>query len=179
MISAFTLRATARLRACRRLSRTSFGARFANNVTAVLGAFLVLLPFAFGAVSPSHAASVTKSATIYKDPQCGCCGEYARYLRAFGYQVKVVDSADLTAVKKRFGVPAALESCHTLFVDKYVIEGHVPLKHIERLLAERPAIRGIALPGMPQGSPGMGGPKQAPFKVYELAPGQKKAFAID
>ncbi len=179
MISAFSLRATARLRASHSLSRFSFASSIAKEAAAVLGAFLVLLPIALGFAMPSHAEPVVKTATIYKDPQCGCCGEYAKYLRVFGYQVKVVDTVDLNSIKERYSVPAALQSCHTLVIDKYVVEGHVPAKHIERLLAERPAVRGISLPGMPQGSPGMGGSKRAPFMIYELAPGKQKTFAVD
>lgn len=139
----------------------------------------ILLPLALGLAVPAHAAEATKAMTMYKNPQCGCCGAYAQHLRRAGYQVKVIEADDLTAIKKRFGVPAQLESCHTMTVGDYVVEGHVPVKHIVRLLAEKPAIKGIALPGMPEGSPGMGGSKREPFAIYQLAPGTPKTYAVD
>ena len=123
-----------------------------------------LASVAFGRASAAERPNVT----IYKDPQCGCCGEYAAYLRRNGFPVTVVDSPDLTAIKKRFGVPQQLESCHTATVAGYVVEGHVPLRAIDRLLKEKPAIGGIALPDMPAGSPGMAGPKTAPFTVFVI-----------
>lgn len=95
------------------------------------------------------------SGTLYKNPDCTCCEEYAKYLSRNGYMIRVVSTDDLPAVKRQHGVLAQLEGCHTLVVGKYVVEGHVPYKHIDRLLAEKPDIGGISLPGMPMGSPGM------------------------
>ena len=145
----------------------------------MLRVLLILLPFTLGLAAPGHAAEMTKAATMYKNPQCGCCAEYAKYLQAHGYKVKVVETHDLVAVKKRYSVPEKLEGCHTLVIGNYAVEGHVPLKHIERLLTEKPAIKGISLPGMPEGSPGMGGPKRGPFTIYEIAPGKPKTYAVD
>ncbi len=145
----------------------------------MIRALLILLPVALGLNVPAHAAEMTKAATMYKNPQCGCCTGHAEYLRRHGYKVKVVETHDLVGIKKRYGVPEKLEGCHTLVIGKYVVEGHVPIKHIERLLTEKPAIKGISLPGMPEGSPGMGGPKRGPFTIYEIAPGQPKTFAVD
>lgn len=145
----------------------------------MLRALLILLPLAFGLAGPAHAAEMTKMATIYKNPQCGCCGAYVKYLRLAGYRLKVVDVDDLSSIKRRHGVPETLESCHTLVLDNFVVEGHVPVKHIRRLLTEKPKIKGIALPGMPEGSPGMGGSKREPFAIYEIAPGTPKAYAVD
>lgn len=94
--------------------------------------------------------------TVYRDPSCGCCGAWADIAREAGYQVTLLDDSDMAAVKLRLGVPAGLASCHTALVDGYVVEGHVPLDQVDRLLRERPAdIKGIAVPGMPIGSPGM------------------------
>lgn len=93
--------------------------------------------------------------TVYKSPTCGCCTAWADHLRKEGFRVVAIDTSDLEPIKRRHDVPHALGSCHTAVVGDYVIEGHVPVADIRRLLAERPAIRGLAVPGMPQGSPGM------------------------
>jgi hypothetical protein len=107
-------------------------------------------------------------ATLYKTPNCGCCDGYASFLRAHGFKVLVEPVHNMPKVKKLAGVPKNLESCHTTMMDGYVVEGHVPLSAIEKLLSERPKIRGISLPEMPIGSPGMPGPKAAPFKFFEI-----------
>lgn len=93
--------------------------------------------------------------TVYKSPYCGCCKNWIEHVRAGGYSVKVVDMEVLDGVKKSLKVPPPAESCHTAVVEGYVIEGHVPVKDIDRLLAERPKATGLAVPGMPTGSPGM------------------------
>lgn len=129
--------------------------------------------------SPHARADEAKTGTLYKNPECNCCEEYAKYLRRNGYTVKVVATHDLSAIKRQQSVPEQLEGCHTLVVGQYVVEGHVPLKHIDRLLAEKPAIKGISLPGMPQGSPGMTGSKQESFVIYEIGNDPKKIYATD
>jgi len=105
----------------------------------------------FGA-GPSLAAPTM---TVHKNPTCGCCGAWVSHIEAAGYQAKVVETAAVDAVKARLGVPIALRSCHTAEIDGYVLEGHVPAAALARLLAERPFARGLAVPGMPVGSPGM------------------------
>jgi len=102
---------------------------------------------------------------VYKSPYCGCCGAWSDHMRAGGYSVTVYDVDDMNAIKRRFGVPPALESCHTAVVEGYVVEGHVPADVVDRLLAERPKARGVAVPGMPIGSPGMEGGEPEPFDV--------------
>lgn len=92
---------------------------------------------------------------VHKTASCGCCGVWVEHMRHAGFQVEVRDEEDLNAVKLRLGVPPAKGSCHTAEVGGYVIEGHVPAEDIKRLLAERPRARGLVLPGMPMGSPGM------------------------
>lgn len=92
---------------------------------------------------------------VYRDPSCGCCGAWISYLRTQGYTVTVHEDQPMAAVKTRLGVPADAASCHTALIDGYVIEGHVPVEDIRRLLAEHPNARGLAAPGMPMGSPGM------------------------
>ena len=93
--------------------------------------------------------------TVHKSPYCGCCKLWVDHMRAEGFEVKVVEVEDLGPVKARVGIPPAKGSCHTAEVDGYVIEGHVPAADIRRLLREKPPIRGLVLPGMPVGSPGM------------------------
>ena len=92
---------------------------------------------------------------VYKSPTCRCCQEWADHLVANGFKVKSTNVMNLSAVKQQHGVPADMQSCHTALVSGYIIEGHVPASDIERLLRDRPAVRGLAAPGMPQGSPGM------------------------
>lgn len=127
-----------------------------------------LIGLAGAAVSTAGFADFSRSAKLYKNPQCECCEGHATYLRRHGYEVTVIPTHDLDQIKERYGVPEKLAGCHTLVVGGYVVEGHVPVATIERLLKERPAIRGISLPGMPQGSPGMTGKKLAPFKILEI-----------
>ena len=109
----------------------------------------------------------SQAMTVYKGPECPCCDEWIALLRADGFQVEVVEQADMAPVKSRLGVPSAAESCHTATIGGYVIEGHVPTEDIARLLTERPAVVGIAVPGMPTGTPGMDGPK-VPYKVVSF-----------
>lgn len=107
-------------------------------------------------------------AILYKAPQCGCCETYAAYLRKNGFDVTVRPTHQLANISRKAGVPAELEGCHTMFVDGYVVDGHVPVAVIRKLLADRPAIAGITLPGMPTGSPGMSGTKTEPFVIYAV-----------
>ena len=102
-------------------------------------------------IAPSFAAEVE----VYKSPTCGCCNEWVKHLKANGFSVKAHDVPDVAHYKTAFGLPITLGSCHTAKVGGYVIEGHVPANEIKRLLKERPAISGLAVPGMPIGSPGM------------------------
>lgn len=107
-------------------------------------------------------------ALLYKSPQCGCCEGYADYLRSNGFDVTVKPTHALTTLSRNAGVPEEFEGCHTMFVDGYVVDGHVPINIVRRLLKERPPIAGITLPGMPPGSPGMSGTKEAPFVIYAV-----------
>jgi hypothetical protein len=122
---------------------------------------------AFGTTGLALAQSA-RDATLYKNPQCGCCQDHAAYLRRHGYRVKEIATHDLEDIRRRHGVPEQLYGCHTILVGGYVVEGHVSVGLIDRLLRERPKIRGISLPGMPQGSPGMTGTKTEPFRIYEI-----------
>ncbi|MDP3957829.1 MAG: DUF411 domain-containing protein [bacterium] len=106
-----------------------------------------------------------KEVMVYKTSTCGCCGAFISYLKKKDVAVKMENVTDLDAVKRQYGVPSELSSCHTSIVDGYVVEGHVPFEAIEKLLNERPNIKGIALPGMPSGTPGMPGPK---FEKWDI-----------
>lgn len=111
-------------------------------------------------------ADDTPTVTVYKTPTCGCCTKWADQVQASGLAVELITLRDVTPVKQKHGVPLRLSSCHTAVVDGYVVEGHVPVEDILRLLRERPDKKGIAVPGMPIGSPGMEGPNPQAFTVY-------------
>lgn len=135
---------------------------------------VVLILMVSGVATAPAIAALPIQATLYHHPGCLCCEAYARYLDKNGFSVKVIDSHDLAAVFRQQGVPDQLTSCHTMTVDGYIVVGHVPVDVVMRLLRERPEIRGISLPGMPHGSPGMGpdsrmgGPKEAPFVIMTI-----------
>lgn len=118
-------------------------------------AMLVLLP----------AMAAAAEITVYKSPYCGCCGAWVKHMKDHGHDVKTVEMEDLTAIKKMTGVAEPLQSCHTAVVDGYVIEGHVPASDVARLLQNKPKARGLAVPGMPVGSPGMEGPAPQAYDV--------------
>jgi hypothetical protein len=113
---------------------------------------------ALAALLPATSGAMMKPAaiTVYKDPSCGCCTKWVEHLRASGFAPDVHDRTDMDALKESLGVPAALRSCHTAVAGRYVVEGHVPAADLRKLLATSPAkVVGLAVPGMPAGSPGM------------------------
>lgn len=114
--------------------------------------------------------------TLYRTSTCGCCVGYIDYLEDQGFQVDDVVVEDLDAVKDDLHIPHDMRSCHTALVGDYFVEGHVPAEAVLTLLSERPAIDGIALPGMPAGSPGMGGEKAEPFVIYSITDGRTAEF---
>lgn len=115
---------------------------------------------------------------VYKSPTCGCCNGWVEHLEAAGFTVDARDVRDLMSVKRDAGVPTPMSSCHTAIVGGYVVEGHVPAEQVERLLHEQPEVEGIAVPGMPIGSPGMEGPNAAPYQVLSFTrDGQAAVFA--
>jgi hypothetical protein len=116
--------------------------------------------------------------TVYKSPTCGCCTKWVSHLKENGFEVDTVDIRDLQMVKSMSGVRPELASCHTAQVEGYVIEGHVPADDIKRLLKERPDVKGLTVPGMPHGSPGMETGRQEPYRVLTFdAAGKTEVFA--
>ncbi|MFH1667455.1 MAG: DUF411 domain-containing protein [Candidatus Komeilibacteria bacterium] len=116
--------------------------------------------------------------TVYKSPSCGCCVNYIALLRGEGYDVEVIETEDMTKIKQQYGVPREMESCHTSIFGDYVVEGHMPFEVITKMLEEQPDIKGIALPNMPAGSPGMPGAKREPFTVYTLNDNSTSIYLI-
>ncbi len=102
---------------------------------------------------------------VYKDPNCGCCKEWVKHLEQNGFKVETMDMPDLSSVKTKYGVMPEIEACHTAVVGNYAIEGHVPADLILKMLKEKPAIAGLAVPGMPSGSPGMEGGAKEKYDV--------------
>jgi hypothetical protein len=113
---------------------------------------------------------------VYESPACGCCGKWVEYLHDQGLRTIIHQEADMKALKDRLGVPKAMRSCHTAQIGEYVIEGHVPAEDLKRLFAERPTVAGLAVPGMPRGTPGMAMPG-APTKPYDVIAFQKDGSA--
>ena len=113
---------------------------------------------------------------VFKTPSCGCCYGYVLFLEEEKFAVKQTDMRNLHSVKKKYNIPLEMQSCHTSILGKYFIEGHVPLEAIKKLLKEQPDIDGIALPGMPIGTPGMPGDKEEPFIIYQLVDGKSSVF---
>ncbi|MER3444534.1 MAG: hypothetical protein C4333_10605 [Meiothermus sp.] len=134
------------------------------------------LGLAGGALAQQGSALKGLEATLYKSPTCGCCGEYVKFLQAQGALVKVVLQDDLSPLKRRYGIPPEAQSCHTMRLAGYTVEGHVPLAALQKLLRERPRVEGIALPGMPSGTPGMPGPRTQPYWVLALVKGRLEPF---
>lgn len=136
-------------------------------------------PATVAADAPRVAPASGPVVTVYKSPTCGCCSLWGEHLEANGFVVETVDVNDLRPIKQQYGIPDSLASCHTGVVDGYIIEGHVPAEDVRRLLAEQPEAAGLALPGMPLGSPGMevADGRVQPYAVYLVADGETTVFA--
>jgi hypothetical protein len=134
------------------------------------------------ALASTPHAQVTSGADrhlrVYKSPTCGCCASWVRYMQANGFTATTTDVADVTPIKVKNRVPTSAVSCHTTLVGGYVIEGHVPVEDVRRLLKEKPAIAGLAAPGMPAGSPGMDVANSPPYDVLAFdKDGKTSVFA--
>jgi len=136
----------------------------------------IIAPLALLACIQSAAAATIE---VVKSPYCGCCTQWVEYLRREGFEVRVVEAEDVSPAARRLGVPDDLRSCHTASIGGYAIEGHVPAADIRRLLAERPDALGIAVAGMPVGSPGMeqGNVRQPYATILFMRDGRRRLFA--
>lgn len=126
---------------------------------------------ASAAVMIGGTAKAAVGVTVYKDPNCGCCHAWADALEKAGFSVTVEDVTDLSAIKAKYKVPHAMQGCHTGVVDGKYLEGHVPLDALQRMLRDKPDIDGLAVPGMPSGSLGMGDDPQASYDVFAIPNG--------
>ena len=126
-------------------------------------------------MAPVPLPAASSEVLVHRGPSCGCCGAWAKHLEAAGLSVKVTETRDLSGVRRRLGVPADLAACHTAEVGGYIVEGHVPAIAIRRLLEERPDAAGVAVAGMPAGSPGMGGKSQQ-YPVVLFGPSGRRTF---
>lgn len=122
--------------------------------------------------------AIAAEMTVYKSPYCGCCSEWAKQIADAGFEVTVIEQADNNALRQAYGITPALTSCHTAIIGDYVLEGHVPVADIKRMLKEKPAISGLAVPGMPASSPGMDIPgNNDPYQVLAFTKhGQKGVY---
>jgi hypothetical protein len=149
------------------ISRRDFVAQAAGLAVASIGASRAL-------ARPAAPTAIT----VYKSASCECCAKWVDHLRANGFAPAVHDEEDMDAIKQEMGVPPAVRSCHTALLGRYVVEGHVPAGDLRRLLAERPAVAGLAAPGMPKSGPGMAVPGEAaePYEVLSFARDGKTAL---
>lgn len=133
-----------------------------------------------GATAPAVSGQGPQATPIrvFKTPTCGCCAKWVEHMRQAGFAPEVQDLPHLGAIKQSAGVPGKLQSCHTALVGDYVVEGHVPADVVRQLLEQKPPVAGIAVPGMPMGSPGMEGPRKDPYQVIAFTKdGQERVFA--
>lgn len=148
--------------------------RYGIGIILIIGALL-----AAGCSSKPGVSSTGDAikVTMYKSPTCGCCAGHAAELERQGFDVEIIPTSDMQSIKQKYGIPSNMRSCHTSIIGDYVVEGHIPIEAIEKLISEKPDIDGIAMPGMPAGSPGMPGIKRGDFVVYALSDGQTEEFA--
>ena len=149
--------------------------------SAILLALLISSVYIFKFVTDNQdAQAITKNSKnkveVFKTPSCGCCYGYVLFLEDKEFEVKQTDMRSLQTIKKKHNIPLEMQSCHTTILGKYFIEGHVPIEAINKLLKEQPDIDGIALPGMPIGTPGMPGEKEEPYIIYQLVDGKSSVF---
>jgi len=138
-----------------------------TRIISMAGLFAVMVAGTTGAVMAEPGVM-----SVYKSPWCGCCTAWVDHVRAAGFSVEVTEVEDLQAIKTMAGIPNEAQACHTAMIDGYAIEGHVPADVIARLLDERPGVAGIAVPGMPVGSPCMEGPNPQAYDVITVVGGE-------
>ena len=152
---------------------------FSKSVILVFLLISLFLFFSF-VTNKQDTLDITKASRynveVFKTPSCGCCYGYVLFLEQEKFKVKQTDMKNLHSIKKKYNIPLEMQSCHTTILGKYFIEGHVPIEAINKLLKEQPDIDGIALPGMPIGTPGMPGEKEEPYIIYQLVDGKSSVF---
>ena len=152
---------------------------FSRSVTLAVLLISFLLVFSF-VTHKQDVLALTKiskyDVEVFKTSSCGCCYGYVLFLEEEKFKVKKTDMRSLYSIKKKYNIPLEMQSCHTTILGKYFIEGHVPIEAINKLLKEQPNIDGIALPGMPIGTPGMPGEKEEPYVIYQLVDGKFSVF---
>ncbi len=147
-----------------------------NNKIILLASAVLLVVVSGLVVAQQRGAKA--SVLVYKTPTCGCCAKWVGHMERAGFEVETRDLDNLTPIKAQYGVQRSFSSCHTAIVDGYIVEGHVPPVYVEKLLEERPDVKGITVPGMPIGSPGMEGPNPQPYDVLSFdAEGNTAVFA--
>lgn len=145
-----------------------------TTITTLLTALMLI-----GSISVNVLQASDLEVTLYKNPQCGCCENYAKYLRENGFDVNVKPTHELVMMSREAGLPDKFQGCHLAMVGGYFVSGHVPVAIVDKLLTEGPDIKGITLPGMPQGSPGMSGIKTKPFTIYSVNGGKPQIYAVE
>ena len=142
----------------------------------MFGGLLVVALIVMMILPQATAGNTGPTVTIYKSPTCGCCVSYGKYLESKGYNVETVTTNDMDSIKEQYNIPRNMQSCHTMIIGDYFVEGHVPLEAVDTLMSEQPDIDGIALPDMPAGSPGMPGVKDEEWEIYSLINGESGEF---
>ena len=157
----------------------NFKNNFSRSVILAVLSISFFLIFSF-VTNKQDTLAVTKlskyNVEVFKTPSCGCCYGYVLFLEDKEFEVKQTDMRSLQTIKKKHNIPLEMQSCHTTILGKYFIEGHVPIEAINKLIKEQPDIDGIALPGMPIGTPGMPGKKEEPYIIYQLIDGKSSVF---
>lgn len=168
----------------RTLNRRTFLARLAGPILLVPVASVIARAEGRASAASSRAPgqlakpAALPAVVVYKDPGCGCCKEWVKHMQKAGFAVTAHDTPDMDGIKTSMGVPKALQSCHTAVIGSYLVEGHVPADVVQKLLAEKPVARGLAVPGMPSGSPGMeGGTKDKYDVVLFEKSGKTRTYA--
>jgi hypothetical protein len=138
------------------------------RVIAIATTAMTLVLTTAAARTPTPVLAAKPTSTVYKDPSCGCCRNWIQHLIKHGYRVDAKDTPNMAEIKRTLGVPGAITACHTAVVNGYLIEGHVPSADIDRLLAKKPHVAGLAVPGMPMGSPGMEGSQSQHYQVLSF-----------
>jgi len=139
----------------------------------LIAALVISVYLGFGITNKT---AIAEEIMVYKSPTCGCCNKWVKHLEKEGFSVKTKDYRDMKPIKKTFGVKPEFQSCHTAKVGKYFIEGHVSASDIKKLLKEKPDIKGLAVPGMPMGSPGMEGDRKDDYNVLAIDKKNKAAI---